>query len=110
MKKIIEEVLQTEKKVSIVLEQARNKASEIRQSVEKEISEKMSDIKQEALEIIQTTVENAKKEAEHIRDEKLKQADREKDIMLNNNSDTMDNLVDNICNIILSTGHEKDSK
>jgi len=110
MKKIIEEVLQTEKKVSIVLEQARNKASEIRQSVEKEISEKMSDIKQEALEIIQTTVENAKKEAEHIRDEKLKQADREKDIMLNNNSDTMDNLVDNICNIILSTEHEKDSK
>ena len=110
MKKIIEDVLQTEKKVGIVLEQARNKASEIRQSVEKEISEKMSDAKQEAREIIQTTVENAKKEAEHIGEEKLKQADHEKDTLLNNNTDTMNNLVDNICNIILTTEYEKDCK
>ena len=110
MKKIIEEVLQAEKKVNVILEQARNKASEIRQSVEKEISEKMSDAKQQAREIIQTTVENAKKEAEHISEEKLKQADQEKNTLLNNNSDTMDNLVDNICNIILSTEYEKDSK
>ena len=110
MKKIIEEVLQTEKKVSLVLGQARNKASEIRQSVEKEISDKMSDAKQKAREIIQAAVEDAKKEAERIRKEKLKQADREKDTLLNNNTDTMDNLVDNICNIILTTEYEKDSK
>ena len=110
MKKIIEDVLQTEKKVGIVLEQARNKASEIRQSVEKEISEKMSGAKLQAREIIQTTVENAKKEAEHIGEEKLKQADHEKDTLLNNNTDTMNNLVDNICNIILTTEHEKDCK
>ena len=110
MKKIIEEVLQAEEKVSIVLKQARNKASGIRQSVEKEISEKMSDAKQEAREIIQTTVENAKKEAEHIGEEKLKQADHEKDTLLNNNTDTMNNLVDNICNIILTTEYEKDCK
>jgi len=110
MKKIIEEVLQTENKVSLVIEQARNKASGIKQSVEKEISEKMSDAKQEAREIIQTTIENAKKEAEHISEEILKQADQEKDTLLNNNSGAMDNLVDNICNIILSTEYEKDSK
>jgi vacuolar-type H+-ATPase subunit H len=110
MKKIIEEVLQAEEKVGIVLDQARNKASEIRQSVEKEISEKMSAAKQKAREIIQTTVENAKKEAEHIGEEKLKQADQEKDTLLNNNTDTMNNLVDNICNIILATEYEKDSK
>ena len=110
MKKIIEEVLQTEEKVNVILGQARNKASEIRQSVEKEISEKMSDAKQKAREIIQTTVEEAKKEAEHIREEKLKQANQEKDTLLNNNTDTMDNLVDNICNIILTTEYEKDNK
>jgi vacuolar-type H+-ATPase subunit H len=110
MKKIIEEVLQTEEKVSVILGQARNKASEIKQSAEKEISEKMSDAKQKAREIIQTTVEEAKKEAEHIREEKLKQANQEKDTLLNNNTDTMDNLVDNICNIILTTEYEKESK
>ena len=110
MKKIIEEVLQTEEKVSVVLAQARNKASEIRQSVEKEISEKTNDVKQKAREIIQTTVEEAKIEAEHLREEKLKQADQEKNTLFNNNTDTMDNLVDNICNIILSTEYKKDSK
>jgi len=110
MKKIIEEVLQTEEKVGVILGQARNKASEIRQSAEKEISEKMSDAKQKAREIIQTTVENAKKEAEHIREEKLEQAGQEKDTLLNKNTDTMDNLVDNICNIILTTEYEKDNK
>jgi vacuolar-type H+-ATPase subunit H len=110
MKKIIEEVLQTEEKVSIVLEQAHKKASEIRQSVEKEISEKMSDAKQKTREIIQATVEDAKKEAEHIREEKLKQADQEKETLLNNNADTIDNLVDDVCNIILTTEYEKDNK
>jgi vacuolar-type H+-ATPase subunit H len=110
MKKIIEEVLQAEGKVSIVLKQARNKASEIRQSAEKEISEKMSDAKQKARGIIQKTVENAKKEAEHIREEKLKQADQEKDTLLNDNTDKMNNLVDSTCNIILTTEYEKDSK
>ena len=110
MKKIIEEVLQAEEKVSIVLKQARHKASEIRQSAEKEISEKMSDAKQKARKIIQTTVENAKKEAEHIGEEKLKQADQEKDTLLDNNTDTIKNLVDSTCNIILTTDYEKDSK
>ncbi|MGD2095215.1 MAG: hypothetical protein PVH77_09445, partial [Phycisphaerales bacterium] len=75
MKHIIEEVFEAEKKVSAILKQARNKASEIRQSVEKENSEKITDAQQKAREIIQTTIENAKKEAESIKEEELKQAD-----------------------------------
>ena len=110
MKKIIEEVLQTEERVSMVLEQARNKASEIKQSAEKEISDKMSDAKQKAREIIQTTVEEAKKEAERIREEKLNRAKREKETLLNENTDTINNLVDDICNIILATEYDEDNK
>jgi len=110
MKKIIEEVLQTEEKVNMVLGQAQNKASEIKRSAEKEISDKMSDAKQKAREIIQTTVEEAKKEAERIREEKLRRANQEKETLLNENTDTIDNLVDDICNIILTTEYEKDNK
>ncbi len=110
MKRIIEEVLQAEERVGAILKQARNKASEIRRSAEKDISEKMSDAKQKAREIIQATVEDATKEAERIREEKLKQADQEKDTLLNNNTDTIGNLVDNICNIILTTEYEKDNE
>jgi vacuolar-type H+-ATPase subunit H len=110
MKQIIGEVFQAEEKVGIILEQARNKASEIRRSVEKEVVEKMSDAKQKAREVIQTTVEDAKKEAELIKEEKLKQADQENDALLSNNTDTINNLVDNICNIILTTEYDKNSE
>ena len=110
MKQIIKEVFQAEKKVGEILKQARNKASEIRRSVEKDNSEKMSDAKQEAREIIQTTVEEAKKEAESIRQEKLEQAWQEKDSLLKNKKEAIDNLVEHICNIITKTEYEKDKK
>ena len=106
----MEKFFQAEEKVGIILEQARNKASEIRRSVEKEVVEKMSDAKQKAREVIQTTVEDAKKEAELIKEEKLKQADQENDALLSNNTDTINNLVDNICNIILTTEYDKNSE
>jgi len=108
MKQIIKEVFQAEEKVGEILKQARNKASEIRRSVEKENSEKMSEAKQKAREIIQTAVENAKKEAQNIRREKLEQAKQEKDTLLKNNQDTINNLVDHICSIIITTEYEKD--
>ena len=110
MKRIIEEVFEAEEKVDTVLRQAREKASEIRHSAEKDVSEKISDAKQRALEIMRAAVEDAKKEAERIREEKLKQADQEKDTLFNNNADTIDDLVDDICKIILTTEYEKDNK
>ncbi|MBN2592761.1 MAG: hypothetical protein JXA81_04575 [Sedimentisphaerales bacterium] len=108
MKRIIEEVLQAEERVSDIIKQAREKAAAIKHSVEKETTEKVNDAKQQALVIVQTTVENAKKEAEHISEEKLKKAQEEKDILLNEKSAEIDSLVDKICEIILTTGQEKE--
>jgi vacuolar-type H+-ATPase subunit H len=70
----------------------------------------MGDAKQKAREIIQTTVEDAKKEAEHIRREKIEQARRRKDSLLKDKKEAIDNLVDDICNIIINTEYEKDKK
>jgi vacuolar-type H+-ATPase subunit H len=110
MKRIIEEVLQAEEKVGDIIKQAREKAAAIKHSAEKENTEKLNDAKQQALAIVQTAVENAKKEAEHISEEKLKKAQEEKDILLNEKSAEIDSLVDNICQIILITEHERDRK
>lgn len=110
MKRIIEEVLQAEKKVSTDLEQARQKASEILQSAEKEISVKMGDAREKARGIIQTAVEDAKKEAEFIRTESLKEADRQKESLLKNNESSIDALVDDICRIILTTESGRNGK
>ena len=102
MKEIIEEVFKAENKVTEILRQAREKASEIRQSADKESSEKINEAKQQARQIIQIAVENAKKEAENIRLEKLRQADLEKDAILSQKQ-TIDSLIDKICNIIIAT-------
>jgi vacuolar-type H+-ATPase subunit E/Vma4 len=108
MKEIIEEVLKTEEKVNVILKQAREKAAEIRQSAEQENLEKIGRAKQKAKQIIQAAVEQAKKEAELVRQEELKQADGEKDSILNK-TDIIDGLIDNICNIILTTENDRDS-
>ena len=110
MKQIIKEVFQAEEKVGEILKQARTKAAEIKLSVEKENLEKMSAAKQQAREIIHTAVEEAKKEADNLRQEKLEQARQEKDSLLKNKKETIDNLVDHICNIIINTEFEKDKK
>jgi vacuolar-type H+-ATPase subunit H len=110
VKQIIEDVLRAEEKVTAMLRQARDKASEIGRSADKDISERMNDARLKGLEIVKAAVEDAKKEAERIRQEKLEQSDKEKDALLNNNRDAIDNLVDNICKVILTTECDKDAK
>ncbi|UCF14947.1 MAG: hypothetical protein JSW59_16175, partial [Phycisphaerales bacterium] len=82
MKRIIKDVLEAEEKVGAILKQAREKASEIKRSVENEITEKTNEARQSAREVVQTAVEDAKKEAERIRAEKLELVDSEKDFLL----------------------------
>jgi vacuolar-type H+-ATPase subunit H len=110
MKRIIEDVLQTEEKVSGILKEAREKASEIARSAEKEVSEKVGNAKEQARELIKTAVEDAKKEGQRIGEEKLKAADSEKDTLLKDNEKTTGSLVDNICKIVLTTQYEGNSK
>ena len=110
MKRIIEEILQAEEKVGAALRQAREKASEILRSAEKEISEKMGNAREKAHEIMQATVEDAKKEAERLREERLEQMNREKSALLSSKTDASDALVDDICKIILTTEHQRDSR
>ena len=102
MKQIIEEVFEAEKKANEIIKRAREKASQIRQAAEKDNSEKIAQAKQEAKEIIRKSVENANNEAEITRQEKLKQAENEKEAILGNEK-VLNDLVDNICNIIIST-------
>ena len=115
MKRIIEDVLETEEKVNAILKQAREKASEIRRSAENEISEKTNEAKQAAREIVRIAVEDAKRDAERIRAEKLELVDAQKDTLLSGKSsdddrkDVIDGLVDEICNVITTTEKGGDS-
>jgi vacuolar-type H+-ATPase subunit H len=103
MKRIIEDVLQAEEKVGAIIKEARNEATEIRRLAEAEISQKTGDAKQKAREMVQTAVEEAKKDAERITKEKLELVDSRKDTLLENRADEVENLVGEICEMILTT-------
>lgn len=110
MKRIMEDILKAEDRVSAILAQARERASQIGQSAEKEISEKMNEVRREALEIKQAAVDGARKEAERIRQEKLSKAQRQERALLNDDAGRIDPLVDRICEVILKTDYEKDGE
>jgi len=110
MKKIIEEVLQTEEQVKAILKQAREKATEIKLSAERDSIKKTNKAKEEAQIIIQTLVEEAKKQAEDVRNEKLKKSDRQADTLLDDRKEIVDNLVDTICDLVATTAEQKDTR
>ncbi|OHB76592.1 MAG: hypothetical protein A2Z25_05975 [Planctomycetes bacterium RBG_16_55_9] len=105
MKRIIEEVIQAEAKVSSALRQAREKASEIIHSAEKEASQKLGQAREQAREIMQASIDQARKEAECLREERIEQVTRQKDTLLTSHADVIDALVDDICKIVLNTGN-----
>jgi len=109
MKRIIEEVFQAEDKVSAILKQARERASELKRSAEKEASEMVSQARRQAQETTQALLEDAKKEAERLRQEKLQQAQQEAESMLQLNDAATGRLVQQVCDAIVKTEWEKDS-
>jgi vacuolar-type H+-ATPase subunit H len=108
MKRIIEAVLQAEEKANTTLRQAQTEASEMKRAAEKEISDKTHAAQEKAQEIIQATVAEARAEAQRIRAEKLEQADQEKDALRLANAEMTGDLVDRICQTILSTEYQRE--
>jgi hypothetical protein len=110
MKKVIEEVHQVEGKVNADIKQAQSRASEIRNAADKNVSEKVITAKEKGREILQAALENAKKDAERLGKEKIRQADAEKNVLMNSNAEKINSLVGDICKIILTTEYEADTK
>lgn len=109
MKEVIKEVLQAEEKVNSIIEEARNKAAEIRKAADKEVSEKVRQAEQQAQEILKNTVEESKKQAEQIRRERIEQGRHDNESLMQNNTDKINKLVDDICELVLKTEFEKDN-
>ncbi len=108
MKQIIKEVLETEERVDVTLKQARERAAETVRVAEEEVADMLSEAREKAREIVRTAVVEAEKEAERIREERLKQADEQRDALLQDETDAMGDLVSHICRIIVAGEPEAD--
>ena len=101
------EVLAAEKNVEKIIQEARQKAQEIRQKGEHEISDKLSDARQQAQKLIQDSAEQAREEARKIREDKLKGAEDSSNEFLDRNRDKIETFIKEITKQIISTGYEK---
>jgi F-type H+-transporting ATPase subunit b len=103
MRKIVKDILEAESRVDDILREARERASQMRLTAEKQVSEKMAGARREAQEIVQTAAEQARVEAERIRAETLKRAERQGADLLGGRAGAVDDLVARICTVVLST-------
>ena len=103
MRKIVQEVIEAEGRAGAVLEEARARASERKRSADAEISEKIAEARRQAQEVLHTTVEEAEKEAQRLRAQAIERADRQAEELRDGRTDVMEDLVNRICRVILST-------
>lgn len=110
MRKIVKEILETESKIGEILQQARQKASEMRLAADKEASEQIGDARQEARGIVQAAVEEAAKESEQFQARTLRQADQQAHTLFDGKTDVIEDLVTRLCAIVLNVGSEMDGQ
>ncbi len=110
MRRIVQDILEAEARVSAVLEQARQNALEKRRAAEQEISEQMSAARREGREIVRQAVEEARREAERMRVETLERADRQGSALFGGRTEAIEDVVSRICTIVLSTEGRADNR
>ncbi len=110
MRQIVKDILETESRIREILDQARQKASEIRLAAEKEVSEQVRVARQQAQGIIQAEVEEARKKSQQIREETLGRADQQMHASFDGKKQAVDDLVTRICAVIVNPECEMDDQ
>jgi vacuolar-type H+-ATPase subunit H len=110
MRRIVKEIFDAESRVDAILQQARERAAEIRRAADKEMSERVSDARRQAQGIAQAVVEEARKEVAGIREDALRRADQQGSALRSDKAEVMDELLNRICAALLNTEREMDDQ
>ena len=109
MKRIIEEVFETEEKVSAILRQAQMQASEIRQSAEREISESLGARKTRLDRSSRRPSSRPGKRLSRSATRGSERPNRPKKCFVGNSTRNLDGLVETLCQVVRTTEYETDS-
>lgn len=107
MDKIIEEVLDVEKNVNQIIQNAREKASEIKQNAEKEVTEKLTNARLAAQKEIQQAADRAREEAKAVREERLADACKQSSTFITDNKTIIEQCIKDITQNILRTEYDE---
>ena len=106
MRDIVREILQAEKRVEELLQQAREKASNITAQAEKEANRKVAEARDRAQEIVRQTVQRTRREVEEIRKSTIEEAERKSRDSTSRSGLHLDDLADQVARMVMQTDIE----
>lgn len=101
MQKIVDEVLDAEKKAKVVIDQARDEAASLKSRVESEITESLKETRDKVQNEIKTGIEKARMQAEADYKKAVSEAEEANKVFLNENSSKIDSVVDKIVELLV---------
>ena len=108
MKEVVNEILAAEKECERILQDARAEALTIRRDSEKEASAIIQSAQEEAQKTLQEAVGRVRKDAQKERAEALAEITSYKQELVENRSETIDTLVDEISNLLMGAPTRKE--
>jgi len=106
MRDIVQEILQAEKRVEDLLQQAREKAGNITAQAEKEANRKVAEARARAQEIVRQTVQRTRREVEEIRKSTIEEAERKSRDSASRSGLHLDDLADQVAQMVMHTDIE----
>ena len=103
MKEVVEEILAVEKKVDVLLDEARQEAARIRQESEKEAAALVSAAQEQAQEHLRSAVAAAREEAQRSRESAFAEFRKQQQELHERNHAALDALVAEIVSLITSS-------
>ncbi len=103
MKEVVDEILTAEKKVDVLLDEARQEAARIRQESEKEAAALVSAAVEQAQEHLRSAVTAAREEAQRSRETAFAEFRKQQQELRECNHAALDTLVSEIVSLITSS-------
>ena len=108
MQEIVDDVLKAEEQAEAVIQQAREKAQHLQNSVENTLSDKLKKAREDAQNRIRETVELSKARADKKYREVLEKAEEDNKEFLKENSDKVNRIIDDIVKLIITPEYKRE--
>ncbi len=108
MQEIVDEVIKTEERASHIIQKAREKATQIKTSVEVELNEDVKKARETAQNLILEEVASAKKEADASYRAAMKEAEENEKRFLESKESEFDRIADKIIDMIKTPDYDRE--
>jgi vacuolar-type H+-ATPase subunit H len=108
MQEIVDEVIKTEEQATRIVGQAREKAAQIKNSVEMELNEGIKKAKEDAQNLLLEAMVVVRKEADAAYENAMKETEKTNRDFMTGNESKFENIIDKIIELTKSPDYDRD--